>query len=54
MKAADPKKTKADEPEKNEFDQENYPENGNETLTESETDSSDLETEPLDDEDNDL
>lgn len=35
-------------------DQEDYPETGTETLSGAETDSSDLETEPLDDEDDDL
>ncbi|MGN8071011.1 hypothetical protein [Mucilaginibacter sp. SG564] len=41
-------------PERDAADQEDYPETGAETLSGSETDSSDLETEPLYDEDDDL
>jgi hypothetical protein len=42
------------DPEKATMEQENFPELGNETITGEETDSSDLETEPLDDGDGDL
>ena len=41
-------------PERAATEQEDYPENGSESITEEETDSSDLETEPLYDEDDDL
>ncbi len=51
MKTTDPKK---ETNEQAETEQENYPENGAESLTENETDSSDLETEPPDDEDDAL
>lgn len=42
------------EPGKDAAGQEDFPETGAETLTGAETDSSDLETEPLDDGDGDL
>jgi hypothetical protein len=61
MAPTDPKNTSNEQdipgtydPEKATQDQENYPELGNETITGAETDSSDLETEPLDDGDGDL
>jgi hypothetical protein len=62
METKDPKKVSNEQaipgtykPEKkNEADEKDYPELGAETLTGAETDSSDLETEPQDDEDNDL
>jgi hypothetical protein len=41
-------------PEKDAAEQESYPENGNESITEGETDSGDGEAEPLGDEDDGL
>jgi hypothetical protein len=61
MKTIDPKETENEQttpgtfaPERAATEQEDYPENGNESITEGETDSSDLETEPLYDEEDDL
>jgi hypothetical protein len=61
MEATDPKDTSNEqaipgtyEPEKDAANQEDFPETGAETLTGTETDSSDLETEPPDDGDGDL
>jgi len=60
MKTPDEKKVSNEQaipgtfaPDKAAADQESYPDNGNESITEEETDSSDLEIEPLDDEDHD-
>ena len=58
MKTPDEKKVSNEQtipgtfaPDRTAADQESYPENGNESITEEETDNSDLEIEPLDDED---